>query len=116
VYSGCAYLDLRGIFTGRDTLVFTFAFIYHADEERRDLVALKRRAAPEPESSPDYFQSPLLLGIPEDHWESRLTGTEGTRVRARPGLREYVCIAMQFHKDAIFSARASTREDLDGET
>lgn len=25
----------RGIFAGRDTLVFTFAFIYHADEERR---------------------------------------------------------------------------------
>jgi hypothetical protein len=35
VYSGCAYLDLRDIFTARDTLVFTFAFIYHADEERR---------------------------------------------------------------------------------
>lgn len=35
MYSRRAYLDLRGIFTSGGTLVFTFAFIYHADEERR---------------------------------------------------------------------------------
>lgn len=44
MYSERAYLDLRGIFTSRGTLVFTFAFIYHADEERRArLIACARR-------------------------------------------------------------------------
>lgn len=35
MYSWPVYLDLRRIFTSRGTLVFTFALIYHADEERR---------------------------------------------------------------------------------
>lgn len=60
VYSGRAYLDLRGIFTSRGTLVFTFTFIYHADEERRPSFARARRdfvvyvaratAAPDPDA------------------------------------------------------------------
>jgi len=38
---------------------------------------------PESESWPDYFQTPLLLGIPEGHRKSRLTGTESTRIRVQ---------------------------------
>lgn len=68
MYSGRAYLDLRGLFASRGTLVFTFAFIYHADEERR--LAYRERdgillwlvtALPDSAtlstagSSPDYF-------------------------------------------------------------
>lgn len=67
MYSERAYLDLRGIFTSRGTLVLTFAFIYHADEEKR--LAYRERDGILLYTTCSRSRRFRYLGISQDYFE-----------------------------------------------